>query len=157
MESRPCTVDPRCTVREDGVILGVFGRPLTQHVIATSGYLVVTILNRKHLVNRLVALAFHGDPPVGKNFAAHGDGNKFNNNRINIRWASRIENEADKINHGRTIRGSRHPLSKLKEGTVLDIRADLESGMRVKDVGEKYGITAVQVTKIKLRRRWAHI
>lgn len=59
---------------------------------------------RKHNleIHRMVALSFLGAPPEGKPVAAHGDGNPLNNRLDNLRWASHVENAADREAHGRT-------------------------------------------------------
>jgi hypothetical protein len=52
-------------------------------------------------LNRLVCLSWHGLPPTPQHHAAHWDGNHWNNNEQNLRWATPIENEYDKKRHGR--------------------------------------------------------
>ncbi|CRY84392.1 HNH endonuclease [Nocardia farcinica] len=51
-------------------------------------------------VNRLVALAFHGEPTDPSYHACHNDGVKSNNQVSNIRWDTPSGNAADKLLHG---------------------------------------------------------
>jgi len=50
-------------------------------------------------VNRLVALAFHGQPEPG-HVARHLDGDSSNNSAINLAWGTQADNERDKKRHG---------------------------------------------------------
>lgn len=71
----------------------------------TRGYAIVAlsygdIVGRKHPVHRLVALAFHGQPPNTAHLVAHNDGDPKNNHYSNLRWATHVENYADRVKHG---------------------------------------------------------
>lgn len=48
----------------------------------------------------LVALAFHGVPESGKDWALHRDGDMFNNVPDNLYWGDRVDNVQDAIRHG---------------------------------------------------------
>ncbi len=50
-------------------------------------------------VHRLVLEAFVGPAPEGME-ACHNDGNPTNNALSNLRWASRAENNLDRVRHG---------------------------------------------------------
>ena len=53
-----------------------------------------------YYVHRVVLSAFGGMPPTPQHCAAHSDGDRTNNAASNLRWATRKENERDKLNHG---------------------------------------------------------
>lgn len=57
-------------------------------------------------VHRLVALAFLGEPPTGRNLVRHLDGNPSNNASYNLAWGSQKDNMADAIRHG-TLRNTK--------------------------------------------------
>jgi hypothetical protein len=64
------------------------------------GYLRVAVPGSPRPVNRLVCMAFHGAAPDGRPHAAHRDGDRLNNRPGNLYWATRSENERDKVRHG---------------------------------------------------------
>lgn len=72
--------------------------------------------------HRFVCMKVHGKPPTRKHQAAHLCSNSLCLNPRHLRWATRKENEADKIAAGRTNRGSRNGRSKLTEAQVQEIR-----------------------------------
>jgi len=45
-----------------------------------------------HVVHRIVAFAFHGNPPSDKHVVDHSDTNHCNNRSDNLRWVTRLEN-----------------------------------------------------------------
>ncbi|WP_255154313.1 HNH endonuclease signature motif containing protein [Ferruginibacter sp. HRS2-29] len=53
-----------------------------------TGYLEIASVR----VHRIVATAFHGDPPSGEHVVDHIDTNKQNNRPENLRWVTRLEN-----------------------------------------------------------------
>lgn len=69
-----------------------------------AGYIQVALtvnnVSKLKYVHRLMALAFFGDPPPGKNFVLHGDGNPSNNRVENLRWGNQSENMSDAVKHG---------------------------------------------------------
>jgi hypothetical protein len=60
-----------------------FGKPNTK-----TGYLEIA----SERVHRIVATAFHGNPPTEEHVVDHIDTNKQNNRPENLRWVTRLEN-----------------------------------------------------------------
>jgi HNH endonuclease len=58
------------------------------HVDFRQGYMVAFT----NPVHRIVATAFHGDPPTEKHVVDHIDTNRGNNRPENLRWVTRLEN-----------------------------------------------------------------
>ncbi len=54
----------------------------------SSGYLVIS----DHVVHRVVAAAYHGEPPSTGHVVDHIDTNRHNNRAENLRWVTRLEN-----------------------------------------------------------------
>lgn len=54
----------------------------------SSGYMQFS----SHVVHRIVAFAFLGNPPTKKHVVDHKDTNKCNNRSENLRWVTRLEN-----------------------------------------------------------------
>ena len=82
-----------------------------------NGYLYVVLSRKKVIkawtIHRLVLTAFT-EPHSSKIDACHNDGNKTNNHLSNLRWATRKENEADKLIHGTRAIGDRNGMRKRK-------------------------------------------
>ena len=72
-------------------------------------------------VHRWVALAFHGPCPHAHQ-VAHCNGVRTDNRPINLRYATREENHADRECHGTVYRGQRSPKAKLTNKQALHIR-----------------------------------
>lgn len=108
-------------------------------------------------VHRLVLEAFVGPCPPGKE-ALHGDGNPGNNRLDNLRWGTRIENAADRVRHGRQVRGTKSHMSRLTENQVRWIRQDAKAlPISKRALAEKYGITLATLLPILRRTNWKHV
>lgn len=77
--------------------------------------------SRYLLAHRLVCEAWHGKPNALHREAAHWDGSRTNNHYSNLRWASPVENNADRRRHG-TQAGELHSRTSLTWDTVRRIR-----------------------------------
>lgn len=64
------------------------------------------------------------------------------------------DNARDKVNKNRSNKGTKHPLNKLTENQVMEIRSS--SGTQV-SIARRYGIDQAHVSQIKLRKRWKHL
>lgn len=162
------------------------GRVLKQNTIHGYRYVGLckdgAVYSRR--VNRLVCIAFHGDPPTPEHHAAHGDNDRANNVLSNLRWATCSENMLDKRAHGTapfgdrngarlyperlargprngkhtkpecTPRGERHHASRLKASDVLAIRRDGRSRRKIADA---YGVSKCAIDGIKTGKTWGHV
>jgi hypothetical protein len=118
--------------------------------VGTHGYVALTVNRQSLLAHRYVCSIAHG--PANGRQAAHSCGNKKCANKKHLRWASRSENEADKLKHGTHNRGERHSLVKLSREEVFAIRA--ASGTQ-RDIANSFGVVQQTVSDIKLGRRWS--
>jgi hypothetical protein len=101
-------------------------------------------------VHTFVMLAFRGKPPEGYE-CAHYDGNKLNNTLANLRYATRLENSADTLRHGKRPRGERNGRAKLTEADVIAIRSMRGMG---KTIAIKFNVSAAVISAIKHRKAW---
>jgi hypothetical protein len=108
-------------------------------------------------VNRAVCEAFYGPPPEEKMEAAHGDGNPANNHFQNLRWASRTENESDKLRHGTNPSGSRNGKAKLTEEQVVSIRLRLASGETQRKIASEYNMSTSAISFIAVGKNWPRV
>lgn len=107
-------------------------------------------------VHRLVAYAFHGVPVPPRIDVAHNDGVKTNNCASNLRWATKAENQADRIIHGTDARpqGVEHGMARLIDSQVMSIRKDHR---KQRDIAAEYGVSQALISLIKRKKLWAHI
>lgn len=98
-QTRDCIYkNERYSVRNNGTVLRyphegkrlrptdnqwTFGKPNTK-----TGYMEIASVR----VHRIVAFAFHGEPPTKEHVVDHIDTNKKNNRPENLRWITRLEN-----------------------------------------------------------------
>jgi hypothetical protein len=90
--------DERYSVRDNGAVLRhprtakrprptdnqwTFGKPNSQN-----GYMYISQVR----IHRIVATAFHGEPPTPEHVVDHIDTNRRNNRPENLRWLTRLEN-----------------------------------------------------------------
>ena len=90
--------DERYAVRDNGAVLrypidGKKKRPTDNiwtfgKLKIKSGYLEIASVR----IHRIVASAFHGEPPTKEHVVDHIDTNKQNNRPENLRWVTRLEN-----------------------------------------------------------------
>lgn len=125
--------------------------------IMKCGYFRIALSDdrKKFLVHRLVAIAFIPNLE-NKPCVNHIDGDKTNNNDWNLEWNTHSENtqHAYDINLMFDKKGSNHPLSKLNEKQVLEIR---NSVLTYYKLGEIYGVSFSTIGNIKNRATWKHI
>jgi hypothetical protein len=88
----------------------------------SDGYGSIHFEGKTMRASRASALLHHGKPESQKMEAAHSCGNRLCVNPKHIRWATRLENENDKIGHGTRSVGEKHGAAKLTEDDVRMIR-----------------------------------
>ena len=114
------------TVQRYGRPMLIKGRYLSLYV-GNHGYPVANLtrdgVSVKHLVHRLVCRAFHGAPSNELAEVGHRNGKRTDAHARNLRWVTRLENEADKILHRTRPQGEGHYAAKLSDDEVLWIKA----------------------------------
>lgn len=122
------------------------------HVSLSVGGAVETVR-----VHKLVAVAFIGPPPFEGAEAAHNDGNRLNCRVGNLRWASKIENQADRVRHGTDIRGEDVYGAKLTEADIPVIRRRIARCERYQDIADDYGVDKSTIGYIAVNKIWRHV
>lgn len=157
---KSCPGYPQYAVSEDGGIrieqrvphgprIGSILKPQ----LSNSGYFYLLLgkrgLREGHFIHRLVARAFHGEPPSLGLWVAHNDGNRLNNHVSNLRWATPKENQADKRIHGTHLSGESVPTAKLKDNEVVEIREVWQMRQLSQDViAARFGVSQSQISRI---------
>lgn len=103
-------------------------------------------------IYKIVAQAFIGKRPKGLE-AAHLDGNRNNSRADNLSYVTPKINQSHKLIHGTSMRGEKHPMSKLKTTDILEIRRKI-NGRNCSEIAREYGINRSTVIQIKNGQRW---
>lgn len=111
---------------------------------------------RRNQVHRLVLLAFVGPCPEGME-CCHNDGNSTNNKLSNLRWGTRKENAADRVRHGRQIRGEKVAHAKATDQIVRDIRRMFSEGRTRRELAVEFKLNQCVVNRIIRRHSWKHV
>lgn len=129
------------------------------------GRLYVSLFNgekpgvgKRYFVHHLVLLAFVGPRPPRMECRHFPDPDPTNNRLENVHWGTKEQNEADKLVHGTSNRGSRNPAAKFTEKIVRQIRRAYRSGNFTQ--GELAGIfNTVQnaISQIVNYKSWKHV
>lgn len=136
-----------------------FRRRKTPHMLVQrlnkAGYYDLRLSKKTFKVHRLVLMAFAGPCPLDHE-GAHNNGISTDNRIENLRWATKVENAADKIKHGtvRPLKGVNNPRAKLTEAQVKTIRADAR---RTYEIAKDYGLAWTTVNEIRRKKKWKHV
>lgn len=108
------------------------------------------------MANHIICEAAHGPKPSPDHESAHscGRGSSGCCSPIHLRWATKEENEADKILHGTTNRGEANGHAKLTVDQVRKIRS-LEGTMLQREIGELFDVKAGTISNILAKKAWA--
>lgn len=118
----------------------------------------VKISGKTKMAARVMCEMAHGKPPSPGLEAAHscGKGNEGCVNPNHLRWATPVENAADKVLHGTQVRGERCWNAKLRETTVRAIK-ELSHTVSVPALADLFGIEREHARRIVRGERWSHV
>lgn len=125
------------------------------------GYIHIILFNRNKrkvfYIHRLVAQAFIPNPD-NKPQVNHIDGNKLNNNLINLEWCTHSENMKHAFKSGlHSFKGERNNLSKLSEKQVLAIHGLYLSGMTLITLSKIYNVSMGCIKGIVYGYNWKYL
>jgi hypothetical protein len=107
--------------------------------------------------HRLVCLAFHGLPPTPEHQVAHRDGTRTNNAALNLRWATPVENAADRRAHGRDRFGADVPTARLRDDHIRLIFGLAAAGTQQREIASLFGVHQASVYRALHRMTWKHV
>ena len=107
-------------------------------------------------VSRLVCQFENGPPPTVDHQAAHscGRGHEGCVTKRHLRWATPVENQADRLGHGTSPRGEQCGTAKLTVADVHLIRA-LEGTASQREIGLKFAVNDRTISSILQGKSWA--
>jgi len=100
--------------------------------------------------------------PMNENdlFILHSCNNAACCNPAHLRLGTHQENMDDRTNQGRgaNLKGEQHPIAKLTENQVIEIRARYAAGgITQQKLADEYGVSQGIISDIINRTSWSHI
>lgn len=123
-----------------------------------SGYGVVQYGEHSRNAHAVVCELTIGPAPSKNHVAAHEPLKCHNRRCVNkrhVRWATRSENEADKVLDGTVQRGSRNSQARLGEAEVREIKRLLATGASIATLAERFGVGKTTISAIRTGRNWS--
>ncbi len=115
--------------------------------------------NKKTIkVHRLVASAFIPNPD-NKRTINHINGIRTDNRVENLEWATDSENIKHAFATGLMVgmKGEKHPLTKLSNENIREIRLLIACGKRGVDIAKAYNVNPCVISAIKKNKSWKHV
>lgn len=124
----------------------------------SGGYAKVYFNQKMREAHRLVCQRVHGDPPDPSYHAAHDNNGvpcagRHCINPRHLRWASALENHADREAHGTSGKGRRGSRAKLTASNVEQIR-QLRGSEIQGDIARRFGVGRETIGRIHRNESW---
>ena len=107
-------------------------------------------------IHRLVALYFVNNPH-GKDQVNHKDGNKKNNNALNLSWSTAKENINHSYQKGTSKTGEDRHQTKYTNDQIREIRNRYDAGLRICDICRIFGYDKSTVYLIVKRKTYLSV
>jgi hypothetical protein len=122
-----------------------------------AGYAQIKRAGQTAMATRLMCELAHGAAPSALHQAAHscGKGHAGCINPNHLRWATPVENNADKKRHGTEPRGEQRTNARLSSQQVLEIRQS--RGVHELVLAERYGVSRSAIHNVIGGYTWRHL
>ena len=107
-------------------------------------------------VHVLVLEAFKGVRPAGM-VGRHLDDDPLNCKASNLEWGTHKQNKEDMKVNGNYKSGGAHPLAKLTNAQVLEIRADPRYRYKPEEYAERFGVSRAAVIDARTGKTFKHL
>jgi len=104
-------------------------------------------------IHRLVLEAFVGRCPEGLQ-CGHNNGIRTDNRLENLRWDTPESNQADRKKHGTATVGEKHPMAKLTNIQVTEIKMRLKNKEACKSISKDFPVSPSSISNIKKGKVW---
>ncbi len=123
-----------------------------------SEYGCVNFRGKSTLAHRVSWIIHNGEIPDGM-LVCHKCDNPGCVNPNHLFLGTHRDNALDMHNKGRANPkvGSNHPNAKLNEMAVVEIRRKRESGAKLKELAEEFGVEDSVISCVVLRKTWKHV
>lgn len=121
---------------------------------------------RHFLIHRMVAKCFLDKPKAKEIFLAHLDFDKLNNAAYNLKWMTREENYAHRVNSPlvieemrlrKTVGKTSSRSTKLSVPQVMLLKKLLNEGKPMKQLVRQFKITDTQIHRIRRGENWGEV
>lgn len=123
--------------------------------LKTNGYGVVRWEGRVEPVGRVVLVESGRPIPFPGAAMLHSCDRRQCAAPWHLRWGTNLENIVEKVERGRTARGTINGLSKLTEEQVILIRAT--PGRTARSFASEFGVHPTVVEKVRRGQTWKHL
>lgn len=146
---------PDYSITEDGKVYShKFGKVKElKWSMSDKGYPRVGLGKKQYYIHALVCDTYLGALPEGM-VRRHLDGNPLNNHISNLAIGTYKENGEDKVKHGRSITGIKHPCAKLTPFDVEQIKDLLVFGITHTTLGRMFGVSISRISDIRNNKSW---
>lgn len=157
--------NPRYYIGEDWNIYynGPVSGPIGQKIypwrnitrITDKGYYIFTYKRKYLKVHRVVFKFYYGF--IQNQEINHIDGNKLNNNPLNLELVTTRENLQHAIQNDLFAIGEKTSIAKLTNSQVKDIKNYISQGLRISTIARMYGVHRETIGGIKRGKTWKYI
>lgn len=120
---------------------------------SSAGYGQYTVNYKNFLAHRVSYTTFYGDIPQGM-CVLHKCDNRACVNPYHLFLGTKGQNNKDRATKDRSCMGIAHPLHKLTEQDILEIRKSLLSSRKIAKV---YGVSPTLIKNIRNYITWRHV
>jgi hypothetical protein len=129
----------------------------TSHYKLSNGYYFLTYNYQRKTLHRHVYEEMFGEIPIGL-VVRHKCDNRGCINPEHLELGTYKDNSQDMVSRGRSLKGEKHPASKLSDDDIREIRKLANKGVKRKDICVMFGIKNINtITMIKYGHSWGHV